>query len=129
MLSHNLQFLMNSRQVNAHNLQDAVGVNQPTIHRILTGESQDPRTSTLKPLADFFGVTVNDLREKNLSGDENLEKKEPPILLSEEEKSFLLLLRALTEPQRKKLMQDMQTIKNENDAIVEHYEKMHKLKK
>lgn len=129
MLSHNLQFLMNARQVNAYDLQNAVGVNQPTIHRILTGESQDPRTSTLKPLADYFGVTVNELRESNLSGDENLDKKEPPILLSSEEKDFLFLLRALTELQRKKLMQDMQAIKNENDAIVEHYEKMQKLKK
>lgn len=35
---------------------------QPTIHRILTGESTEPRLSTLKPLADYFGVSVSELR-------------------------------------------------------------------
>lgn len=38
-------------------------VHQPTIFRILSGESQDPRTNTIKPLADYFGVTVSQLRD------------------------------------------------------------------
>jgi hypothetical protein len=43
---------------------------QPTIHRITTGESRDPKSKTLAPLAEFFGVTVTDLREKDLQQEE-----------------------------------------------------------
>lgn len=54
---------------NPYSLAAAVpGVTQPTIHRILSGESEDPKTKTLQPLADFFGVTVAALRSEDLSG-------------------------------------------------------------
>lgn len=48
--------------INPTVLAKATGVQQPTIHRILKGESDDPRTATLQPLADYFGVTVEFLR-------------------------------------------------------------------
>ena len=65
-LRDNLTFLIDRARLNANALAAATGVPQSTIHRIQTGESRDPRTSTLKPLADFFGVTVTDLREADL---------------------------------------------------------------
>lgn len=34
---------------------------QPTIHRILNGETQDPRISTITPLAEYFNVSINQL--------------------------------------------------------------------
>jgi SOS-response transcriptional repressor LexA len=34
---------------------------QPTIHRLLTGATPDPRLSTLLPLAEFFDITINQL--------------------------------------------------------------------
>jgi phage repressor protein C with HTH and peptisase S24 domain len=63
----NLEWLMAQRKTNPYELQRATGVPQPTIHRILTGESNDPRTKTLQPLADYFGVPLADLRERDLS--------------------------------------------------------------
>lgn len=48
-------------------LASETGVPQPTIFRILTGESNDPRTKTLQPLANHFGVTVAELRDKDLA--------------------------------------------------------------
>jgi transcriptional regulator with XRE-family HTH domain len=43
-------------------LSEATGVPQPTISRILTGKSEDPRDSTLRPLAEFFGLSLNQLK-------------------------------------------------------------------
>ncbi|MGJ0578040.1 helix-turn-helix domain-containing protein [Xenorhabdus bovienii] len=42
-------------------------MNQPTLHRMLTGEVEDPKYSTVKTLAEFFNVSVTDLMEGDLS--------------------------------------------------------------
>lgn len=69
-VSKNLEWLMAKARTNPHELQRATGVPQPTIHRILTGVSSDPRTQTLQPLADFFQVSINDLRTRDLAVDD-----------------------------------------------------------
>lgn len=63
-LASNLQWLMDRRGLSGNSLADALNNRppQPTIHRILTGESQTPRDPTLRPIADYFGVSINDLR-------------------------------------------------------------------
>lgn len=66
-VAKNLDWLMGQRKTNPYELQRATGVPQPTIHRILTGESNDPRTKTLQPLADHFGVSIADLRERDMT--------------------------------------------------------------
>ena len=62
---------MQQKGFNSNTLADTLEkankkVPQPTIHRILSGGSSDPRTATLEPLASFFGVSVADLRDKDL---------------------------------------------------------------
>lgn len=47
---------------NAYDLERLSGVPQPTIHRFLSGRHGDPRSSTLKKLADAYGVTESQLR-------------------------------------------------------------------
>jgi transcriptional regulator with XRE-family HTH domain len=37
---------------------DAAGVRQPTLHRILSGEVREPKLSTLRQLADQFGIPL-----------------------------------------------------------------------
>lgn len=37
-------------------------MNQPTLLRIFSGQSRDPKTKTIIPLADYFGVSVPELR-------------------------------------------------------------------
>lgn len=69
-VANNLQWLMTKARTNPHELQRATGVPQPTIHRILTGVSTDPRTQTLEPLARFFQVSVSDLRDRDLAVDD-----------------------------------------------------------
>lgn len=67
LVKKNLDWLIRQRKTNPYDLQRATGVPQPTIHRILTGESNDPRTKTLQPLADYFGVSLAELRDRDLS--------------------------------------------------------------
>jgi transcriptional regulator with XRE-family HTH domain len=62
----NLQWLMGEK-ISPYALASATKVPQPTIFRILTGESSDPRTSTLEPLATYFGIAVADLRDRDLA--------------------------------------------------------------
>lgn len=62
LLRKNLTYLIAKRQLNPTQLSRETGVPQPTIKRILDGTSEDPRTSTLAPLADYFGCTVSFLR-------------------------------------------------------------------
>jgi SOS-response transcriptional repressor LexA len=63
-----LRRLMDDRQITGYALSEYTKVPQPTIHRILTGESRDPKTQTLEPIAAFFGLTVSQLRDLNVVG-------------------------------------------------------------
>ena len=67
----NLAYLIDKARTNPNALSGATGVPQSTIWRILNGESEDPRTSTVQKLADFFGVTVQELRENDLTSVKN----------------------------------------------------------
>lgn len=66
-VKNNLALLIARADTNPNALELATGVPQPTIHRILSGESKDPRTSTIQPLADYFGVDASDLRHRNFA--------------------------------------------------------------
>lgn len=67
LVAKNLRWLIRTREINPSILATATKVHQPTIHRILSGESQDPKTATLQPIANYFGVSVADMREKDLA--------------------------------------------------------------
>lgn len=47
-------------------LAKLTGVPQPTIHRMLSGLHGEPRSTTLRPIAEFFGVTVSALMETDM---------------------------------------------------------------
>lgn len=67
-LRRNIRFLMqqNGFGENATRLAEAVGLNQPTLHRIMKSESSDPKISNLRKIASYFGVTVGDLLDADL---------------------------------------------------------------
>ncbi|MFP1683370.1 LexA family transcriptional regulator [Alloalcanivorax sp. C16-1] len=87
----NLSFLMARAHMNPHSLAKETGVKQPTIFRILEGESLTPRDKTLRPLADFFGVSVQDLRYADLpasaQGDRYPGPANAPMVLREHDSS------------------------------------------
>ncbi|OGT63277.1 MAG: hypothetical protein A3E85_06010 [Gammaproteobacteria bacterium RIFCSPHIGHO2_12_FULL_45_12] len=50
---------MDERNITEAELARRTNIPQPTLHKILSGKTGDPRASTLKALADFFGVTID----------------------------------------------------------------------
>jgi transcriptional regulator with XRE-family HTH domain len=63
-IGRNLRTLMDQQGLSETALARAAGVPQPTVHRLVNTNTHDPRDSTLRPLADYFGVTVEQLRTK-----------------------------------------------------------------
>lgn len=57
-----LAALMKARGVSANQLAKALTLPQPTISRIASGATKEPKEGTLRLLADFFGVTTDQLR-------------------------------------------------------------------
>ncbi|UZA02065.1 LexA family transcriptional regulator [Moraxella bovis] len=74
-LAKNLEFLMNKQGLNANSLQDKSGITQSTTSRILNGSTKNPRDNVLQQYVDFFGVSVSDLRYKDLAGQGNMTAK------------------------------------------------------
>ncbi|WP_170292316.1 LexA family transcriptional regulator [Xanthomonas maliensis] len=61
-LAENIRRLMDVEKLSENQLSRNTGVPQPTIHRVLSGRVADPRDGTLRPLADYFGTSVEELR-------------------------------------------------------------------
>jgi len=57
-----VQLMSEHDNMTAAELARQTGVPQPTITRIRKGQSIDPDTRTLEPLANYFGITVPELR-------------------------------------------------------------------
>lgn len=75
-IRENLAALMAHRGISQNALAMATRVPQPTIQRIIRGESLDPKTSTVEKLARYFGVGVEELRGTKAG----LEIKDGPAL-------------------------------------------------
>jgi len=61
-LADNIRRLMSVEDLSENQLSRNTGVPQPTIHRVLSGKVADPRDGTLRPLAEYFGTSVEELR-------------------------------------------------------------------
>lgn len=70
-LIKNLDYLIHSKRTNATQLQEDIGVPQTTTSRILNGTTSSPSDRTLRKYADYFGVTVSDLRYNDLTNEGN----------------------------------------------------------
>ncbi len=57
-----LAHLLTEKKIRVAELARRTNVPQPTIHRIATGACEHPHLSTLTPIADFFSITVNQLK-------------------------------------------------------------------
>lgn len=65
-LTQNISRAMADRDISLARLAQLSGVQQSTLHRIMKGLIDEPRTSTLAPLAQFLGVSVQTLRDGDL---------------------------------------------------------------
>lgn len=52
---------MTLASISEHELSRRTKIKQPIIHRLLTGENTNPKLLTLKPIADYFMLSVSQL--------------------------------------------------------------------
>jgi SOS-response transcriptional repressor LexA len=69
-LSTVLKQLLDYKNLTANSLAKILEFPTPTIHRLATGEVQDPRISTLIGIVDYFNITI-----EQLLGRENLDNR------------------------------------------------------
>lgn len=61
--------LLNDKgEPNQNELFRRTGIHQPTLQRIFSGESKDPRDSTLEPLANLFNISISQLKGRESLG-------------------------------------------------------------
>ncbi len=63
LLSKNIQSLLNNNGLTINQLAARLKMPSMTLRRILLGETTDPRISTLKLIADYFDVSIDQLIE------------------------------------------------------------------
>lgn len=118
LVSRNLKYLLDREGMNAYELAGKTNVPQPTIHRILSGESRDPRTQTVKPIADYFGVSVSDMKEKELANSDWIRPTEQRrIRLTEREESMIIKFRSLLDEQQAEIEEEI-TSKARNNTMI-----------
>ena len=64
-LAESLTYLMHQHGIHELKLSKLTKIPQPTLHKILTCKTQDPRISTIQTLASYFNLTVDDLLSGN----------------------------------------------------------------
>lgn len=60
-LSENLQYLMQRYGLNETSLARKTNVGQPVVHRLASGETDNPKVATLSPIARLFGLDISQL--------------------------------------------------------------------
>lgn len=61
-----LQKLIQEKNINVTELARQTKLKQPTLQRIVSGVYNRPHIKSLKPLADFFGITIEQLTGEDL---------------------------------------------------------------
>ncbi len=56
-----LNYLMDSRNITAAKLSKETNIPPPTISKLLSGVTEDPKISTIATIANFFSVTIDQL--------------------------------------------------------------------
>jgi len=64
-LAKNLRMLLEAHRVTENEIAQSLSIPVMTVRRLVSGETTDPRISTLKLMADYFKVSVDSLIEDN----------------------------------------------------------------
>ena len=79
-IAGNIRSLMKAFNVSEVHLARSLGVSVMTIRRVVSGETEDPRISTLSLIANYFNVSVDSLLE-NSDMPINMMKKQKPFFV------------------------------------------------
>lgn len=105
--------LLDKHGLSDNQLAEAVDMSQSTITRIRNGISVDPRNGTVQPIADYFGVSLAQLRgEQPIPGlFEAGAKAEQPIgaTLTPEEIDWIKMGRQLS-PKHREVLRELMTV-------------------
>ncbi len=89
LIKENLLFLTKKYNLSEAELSRQAGLPQATINRLLKGATDDPRASTLKSIAEFFSITVDQLLSHNLMKVSSFDTTRLPIYSLEQSKTIL----------------------------------------
>ena len=64
-IASNLEHLIKLRKTTDNKVAQDLNIPPITIKRLLSGETNDPRISTLKSISDYFNVSIDTLIEPN----------------------------------------------------------------
>lgn len=78
MIAQNLQLLLRARGISENEIAQSLNIPVMTVRRIVSGETTDPRISTLKLIADYFNVSIDALIGNNNKNSLNLMTKKMP---------------------------------------------------
>jgi len=60
-LANRLTTLMQKQNLSSSELARLTGITQPVIYRLMTGQTENPQIFTIKPIADYFGISIDQL--------------------------------------------------------------------
>ncbi|GGI82721.1 LexA family transcriptional regulator [Legionella impletisoli] len=80
-IAENLRDLFKAKKITESKVAQDLNIPVMTIRRLLSGETTDPRVFTLKTLADYFNVTIDNLLEQNESGTYRLSYQAKPLFI------------------------------------------------
>src|SRR3990167_1621898 len=112
-LRHILRNLMDELSLSESELSRRTQVGQPVIHRILSGETDNPRVATLSLIANYFSVSISQLigdaplPENRIPGTHN------PYLSAWNQVPLLTWEQAIDWPQQKQHVQEPKMIATE----------------
>lgn len=71
-IGENLKYLLKQEGISENELSRRLGLAQQAINRIISGTNQNPKISTLMPIANYFSVPLHDFIESQINS--NLKK-------------------------------------------------------
>src|SRR5690348_14894472 len=71
-LSSTLTRLMADKGIKSAELARKIGIGQPVIHRLMNGVTDNPQVHTIQPIAQYFGVTIDQLLGKTAMSDQKI---------------------------------------------------------
>ena len=74
-IAENIRKIMDAHSISESQLAKALDVSVMTIRRVVSGETADPRISTLSSIANYFDINIDDLLKKNIMPIQLITKK------------------------------------------------------
>lgn len=80
-IADNLRVLLKMKKTTESKVAQDLNIPVMTIRRLLSGETMDPRVFTLKTLADYFNVSIDNLLDQNEVGTYKLSSQVKPLFI------------------------------------------------